>query len=365
MAFVELLFLIAFGALAADVWSQDGRGASDDPDDVVPTDGADLLRGTAGGDSIAGLEGADTIFGEGGDDLLSTLILDDLANFNEAGNGAASLAYGGAGNDTIYAMNMGDSVFGNEGDDQVELYATTVTAYGGAGNDILQNGDFLADSTDNVTLEGGAGDDTIAAFGTDMRIRGDDDDDDLTVGDGDGSVVNGGAGDDVLRYVGDGGSGALLGGSGNDTLFSGTLTDFAGAGAGNNLDGGDGDDVIDMLYQDGSVLTGGLGSDIFRLQDAFDTSLADVGRAGVIIRDFTQGADRIEIGTPDGADTLAGVRIDVDTASNQVRLFFSTIPSSAADFAQTGEAFVFDRPAIILDGVSAFDAASLAFVPLR
>jgi Ca2+-binding RTX toxin-like protein len=103
-----------------------------------------------------------------------------------------------------------------------------ISAQGGAGDDEIRVDESQGAFTDDlITLDGGAGDDTLAG--------------------GSGSdVLDGGSGDDVLR--GGDGDDVLTGGPGNDQVDGGRGSDTASLGAGDDRftwDPGDGSDAVD------------------------------------------------------------------------------------------------------------------------
>ena len=109
----------------------------------------------------------------------------------------------GAGDDTVLAGAGADSVRAGEGNDSVE---------GGAGEDSL-----YGDEGDD-TLLGGAGDDTIDGYLGADSIEGGDGNDSISGHDGD-DTIYGGAGDDWLR--GSVGNDEMWGGTGDDYIWSG------------------------------------------------------------------------------------------------------------------------------------------------
>ena len=107
---------------------------------LLPTSGADTLRGYATNDSFSGGEGNDTLFGFAGDDVLN-------------GDAGSDVLWGGEGNDTLLGGIGLDTLNGDNGDDLL---------HGGAENDILRGGsgsDHLTGGAGNDQLEGGQGDD--------------------------------------------------------------------------------------------------------------------------------------------------------------------------------------------------------------
>ena len=128
---------------------------------------------------------ADTIYG---------ILTGSEDDFIRAGDGN-DILYGDEGNDTIYGENGNDEIHGGVGDDF--LYGGTSSSpqgtdiiYGDAGNDVLEG---------NGELYGGDGNDTIHAVG---GI----------------SILDGGAGDDIL--TGGTGHNTYVASAGNDTIFA-------------------------------------------------------------------------------------------------------------------------------------------------
>ncbi len=186
------------------------------------------------------------------------------------------LMYGNGGNDTLIGGPLNDSLFGGSGDD---------TLIGGPGNDLLNGGageDTVDYSTANQGIKvnlNGTKIDGLAAhlatndgYGNQDTLLGVDrvvgtKYNDVIIGDDKWSnVLNGGAGNDLLKDLG--GNDTLNGGAGNDTL---------NGGAGNDtLDGGSGL----------NTLTGGSGADTFVLD----------GKGNAVIKDFNSTeADKIDL----------------------------------------------------------------------
>ncbi|MEM1314876.1 MAG: matrixin family metalloprotease [Pseudomonadota bacterium] len=140
-----------------------------------------------------------------------------------------------------------------------------VALYGPARQTAGTGDDVLAGGAGEDVLRGGAGDDRLHAFGGADLLSGGRGDDRLS----------GGAGDDDLR--GGGGRDALIGGRGADALSGGAGRDrLTGGGGEDRLDGGRGADM----------LRGGGGADVF-------VFAARGGRD--VVRDWTDGRDRIEL----------------------------------------------------------------------
>ncbi|HMR33089.1 MAG TPA: calcium-binding protein, partial [Geminicoccus sp.] len=120
-------------------------------------------------------------------------------------------------------------------------------------------GDTLAGSDDVNALFGGDGDDSVFGDAANLEGAG------TTGGD---DVIDGGAGNDVLRGEGFqlndgalGGDDTIVGGAGDDTIFGDSGGLFGGIGGSDTLRGGDGNDT---LFGDSQFRTGGTtGADRF------------------------------------------------------------------------------------------------------
>jgi Ca2+-binding RTX toxin-like protein len=164
---------------------------------------------------------------------------------------------------TITGTDNSDILRGTSGADQL---------YGGAGNDTL-----YVDAADTV-INGGTGTDIVimleaAALSLDLGANsvewvygnaGADHLDASTLGQG--AVIYGGAGDDII--TGSSYNDDLRGDAGNDTIRGGIGNDviFGGAGA-DRLYGGDGDDTLFIDHAD-TVVDGGTGYDSVLIQEA-------------------------------------------------------------------------------------------------
>lgn len=184
---------------------------------------------------------------------------------------------------------------GSTGDDSIYNKGTNVTIAAGAGKDSVSNGDYWAKGGSYVTINGGASDDSLKNYGGSfVKISGDDGNDfisnehahtydfeqgkttetiipvnvtieggagnDSIENSGDYSSVNGGAGNNSIRNYGDnvtiaGGEGndyirnsgsavTINGGAGNDTIDNYGNTVTIDAGAGNNSVYSSGENVL-------------------------------------------------------------------------------------------------------------------------
>src|SRR5262245_18758151 len=202
-------------------------------DTLTGGSGNDLLFGQEGNDTLLGKGGFDTLFGGAGNDVLIGGTGDDR-DFGEAGNDTmiwnpgdgSDLNEGGAGNDTVI----------NNGGNGSETF--TVTANGARVRlDRVAPAPFFLDigTTENLVVNLNGGDDSFSATGNLATLI------QLT--------VDGGAGNDTI-----------LGGNGNDTLFGGDGNDFIDGNQGNDVaQMGAGDDTFQWDPGDGSDTVEGQG----------------------------------------------------------------------------------------------------------
>ena len=169
---------------------------------------------------------------------------------------------GGSGNNAINLSGVSGSAF---------TMLSSVSIDGGAGNDSI-TGSALADN-----IQGGAGKDTLSGLGGNDSLsggvgndvlNGGDDNDAVDGGDGTDSL-DGGAGNDV--ETGGTGKDTLTGGAGNDSLSGGAANDQLSGGDGQDtLDGGDANDSLDGGAGNDTEL-GGLGNDTLQGGDGDDS----------------------------------------------------------------------------------------------
>jgi len=250
--------------------------------------GGDMLFGQSGNDNLQGRGGVDFLFGGSEDDIL-TGGDDDDQMFGESGNDRmiwnpgddTDLHEGGAGTDT-------SEVNGGSG---AEVF--TVTANGTRVRfDRLDPAPFSIDigTTERLDLRMNGGDDFFSATGNLAAL--------IQI------TVDGGAGNDTI--LGSNGIDTLLGGDGDDFIDGQQGNDVALLGAGNDVfqwDPGDGSDVVEG--QDGSdtmLFNGSGGAEIF-------TASANGGRVlftrnlGNIVMDIND-VESIDLNTLAGTDTI-------------------------------------------------------------
>ena len=300
--------LLVNGAAGADTiigTSRDdtllGAGANDS---LVGGDGADSLDGGADNDTLIGGLGNDRLIGGLGVDSVDGGAGDDTILIG-ANHVAAGETYdGGADYDTlaINASNAFDfsgstvqnierlsSSSSNTSMTAAQLDQFTAFNIVGSGNQIsvttagaidLTNANFEYYTTINLsaagnsidlsgstrdqnyytlTINGGAGSDTVIGSGLADDLYGNDGNDSLVGGDG-ADLLNGGADNDTL-----------IGGAGADNLVGGTGLDF--------IDGGAGDDVMTVTAAHlvtGETYDGGADYDTFRITGSGATDLSGV-----------------------------------------------------------------------------------------
>jgi Ca2+-binding RTX toxin-like protein len=259
--------------------------------------GNDVLTGGSGADGLFGQAGNDTLLGKGGNDLL----FGGADNDSLTGGDGNDAAFGEAGNDRMI-WNPGDDTDLNEGGagvDTTEVIggggaeAFTATANGTRVRfDRIDPAPFSIDigTTENLVLRAGGGNDRFAASGDLAPLI------QLT--------IDGGAGNDTL--LGGNGADVLLGGDGDDFVDGNQGNDVAFLGAGNDVfqwDPGDGSDTVEGQA--------GLDAMVFNGSNAAEN--IDIAANGGRVRFFRDVAtitmdlndvERIDFNALGGADTI-------------------------------------------------------------
>ena len=340
---------------------------TNDGDYLVDTADDDSIEGLGGNDTVSSYNGgSDTVLGGAGDDVLGGIGKLDGGIGNDSlstysGLASASTLLGGDGNDTItnYSWFWGahfDVLDGGNGDDYIEG-AGTVS--GGAGNDFLiahgglfsggaGNDGILIFDTSNV--DGGTGNDTISSYtlyGTSTIHGGKGDDAIFLYSSHD--VVDGGLGNDTIT-IGQGSGGTISGGAGDDSLvFSGAEADyhFYHSARGLIIDNGGGavlESAIETLvFNDGSMATpstAGLGNYVLGTTEnatLTGTGLDDwlVGYYGVTSLSGGAGNDRIDgnghLNGDAGNDTISGSGTLSGGADNDYLTGYGTLDGGLGD----------------------------------
>ncbi len=290
-------------------------GAGDDT--LIGGSGGDLLFGQSGNDNLQGRGGFDFLFGGADDDVLTGGDDDDQV-FGEGGNDRmiwnpgddTDLNEGGAGEDTVEVNGGGaDEVF-------------TVTANGARVRfDRLEPAMFSIDigASENLVLNMNGGNDSFSATGNLAAL--------IQI------TVDGGAGNDTI--LGSNGIDLLIGGDGDDFIDGQQGNDVAFLGAGDDIfqwDPGDGSDTVDG--QDGfdTLLFNGSGGDEIFEASANGERVLFTRNLGNIVMDLND-VEAIDLNALGGADMttindLTGtdvVEVNIDLAG--------TLPGSAGDGA--------------------------------
>ena len=269
------------------------------------------MFGGAGNDTITGGSGNDLLFGQAGNDTLN-------------GKGGTDLLFGGDGNDTLIGGDGDDQMFGEAGDDRMIWNPgdDTDLMEGGAGNDTAE-------------AVGGNGGETFTITANGTRVRFDRVTPapfSMDIGTTENLVVNANGGDDTISATGnlaalikltlDGGAGndTILGGNGNDLLLGGDGNDFIDGNQGNDVAlMGAGDDVFQWDPGDGSdVVEGQAGTDTMLFNGANAGEIMDASANGGRLR-FTRNVANIVMDTNDveklDINALGGVDNDHDQRS--------------------------------------------------
>ncbi len=185
------------------------------------------LFGGAGNDTMTGGSGGDQLFGQSGNDTL-------------LGKGGADFIFGGSENDTITGGDADDQLFGESGDDRFIWNP-------GDDTDLNEGGAGI----DTTEVNGGGGAEMFTATANGTRVRFDRVDPapfSIDMGTMEKLVVNMNGGDD--RFSATGNLASLIqvtvdGGAGNDTILGSNGADLLLGGDGNDfIDGQQGNDTV-------------------------------------------------------------------------------------------------------------------------
>jgi Ca2+-binding RTX toxin-like protein len=264
------------------------------------------LFGGAGNDVLTGGSSADLLFGQADDDTL-------------LGKGGADQLFGGDGNDVLIGGDGNDQMFGEAGNDRMIWNP-------GDDSDLMEGGD----GTDTAEVNGGNGSEVFSVTANGTRVRFDRIDPapfNLDIGTTENLVVNMNGGDDTFTASGnlsplihvtvDGGAGndTISGSNGADLLIGGDGNDFIDGQQGNDtVLLGAGDDVFQWDPGDGSdVVEGQAGADTMlfngaNIAETFDLSangerLRLTRNVGNVVMDVN-GVERVDLNALGGADTV-------------------------------------------------------------
>jgi Ca2+-binding RTX toxin-like protein len=206
-----------FVQLVSDLIQNDGFGPVSEAivnvENVIGSDGGDVIRGTTGANVIEGLGNVDFLRGDDGDDVLvggadgdeldggadsdtarydvavsgGTLVIDLAAPGNNTGEAAgdsyisienvtgsngADLIRGDASDNVLFGRKGADTIDGGDGNDIIDGGKGADEMAGGTGNDVY----YVDDAGDVVTEEEGGGKDLVAvrasyALGADSHVE--------------------------------------------------------------------------------------------------------------------------------------------------------------------------------------------------
>jgi Ca2+-binding RTX toxin-like protein len=267
---------------------------------------AALLFGGSGNDVITGGSGNDQLFGQSGNDVL-------------LGKGGNDFLFGGDGNDQLTGGAGDDQVFGQSGNDLMIWNPGDGTDLneGGAGIDTVQVNGGNASETFSVTPNGSrVRFDRVspAPFTIDIGtsenlvVNMNGGDDSFTASNGLATLisltVDGGAGNDTI--TGGDGNDTLLGGDGNDLIIGGRGTDVAQMGAGDDTfvwNPGDGNDTVEGQAGNDHMLFNGA-----NIAESFDisangTRVRFARNIANIVMDLN-GVEAIDLNALGGADQI-------------------------------------------------------------
>ncbi len=296
-----------------------------------------FLFGGIGNDTLTGGSGGDQLFGQGGNDVL-------------LGKGGFDLLFGGSENDTLTGGDADDQVFGESGDDRMVWNP-------GDDTDLNEGGAGL----DTVDVNGGGGAEVFTTTANGTRVRFDRLDPapfSIDIGTSENLVLNANGGNDSFSATGnlaaliqitvDGGAGndTLLGSNGIDLLRGGDGDDFIDGQQGNDVafmgadndtfqwDPGDGSDTVEG--QNGSdklLFNGSNGAEIFAATPN-GARVRFTRNLGSIVMDLDD-VELIDLNTLGNTDTttvedVSGTDL-VEMNINQAGTIGGTVGDAAAD----------------------------------
>ena len=286
--------------------------------------GADLVTGGSGADTISGNGGNDTLEGKGGSDQL-------------LGGTENDVMTGGDGNDNMFGEDGNDRMIWNPGDDSdfieggngadiaevnggngAEVF--TVTANGARVRfDRVDPAPFMLDigTTESLVLNAGGGDDSISTSGNLAALIA------LT--------LNGGAGNDTI--LGSNGADIILGDVGNDFVDGQQGNDFIFLGADNDVfqwDPGDGNDTIEgQAGTDQLVFNGNGGNENFDIS-ANGARLRTFRDVGLITLD-SDDVETLTLNAAAGADVVLVNDLSGTDLANLIVNLAGTIGGTTGD----------------------------------
>ena len=261
---------------------------------IAAGDGANYIEihnvndSTSAGFTINAGAGADSIINRANDVLISA---------GDGNNSISNGAYGGDSGDNV-TINTGS------GNDFINNYYDSSRARGARQENVIINAgagnDTVTNSTDKVTIDGGAGNDELSSYdSSDVSINGGAGADTIYIANG---TVSGGAGDDSLS-AGDKVLIQYAAGDGNDAVWSFDENSTLSIGGGNYSSAVSGSDVVLTVGNGKITLSEAATLDTLNIVGTYgdgDTTLADTIKAAVV-------ADMILHRTEAGYPVIAGM----------------------------------------------------------
>jgi Ca2+-binding RTX toxin-like protein len=308
------------------------------------------LSGGAGNDTLTGGSSADQISGQAGNDTL-------------LGKGSSDLLFGGSGDDTLTGGDADDQAFG-QGDDDRMIWNP------GDDTDLNEGGAGV----DTVEVNGGNGIEQFAATANGSRVRFDRLNPApfaIDIGTSENLVLNMNGGEDA--FSANGNLAALIkltvdGGAGNDTILGGNGVDVLLGGDGNDLvDGNQGNDVAllgaggDTFQWDpgdgNDTIEGQAGTDTMRFNGSNANERMDVSANGQRVR-FTRDIASIVMDLDDVESIVA--RTLGGTDNLVVRDLSGTdVTNVQADLASSGGGDDGAADNVVVNGTNADDGVTV------
>jgi Ca2+-binding RTX toxin-like protein len=312
------------------------------------------LYGGAGLDTLTGGSGSDLLFGGINNDTL-------------LGEGGFDLLFGGSGNDTLTGGDGDDQTFGEADDDRMVWNP-------GDDTDLNEGGS----GSDTVEVNGGNGAEQFTTTANGARVRFDRINPApfaLDIGTSENLVLNANGGDDSFNATGnlagliqltvDGGAGldTLLGSNGADWLLGGDDNDFIDGQQGNDVVFlGAGDDVFQWDPGDGNdTVEGQAGNDRLLFNGSNIAELFDASANGSRVR-FTRNVGNIVMDLDDieNLDLNALGGADIFTVNDLAGTDLTSINAGLAALGGSGDA---QPDTVIINGTGLNDVVTVTGSP--
>ncbi|MBC7738445.1 MAG: M10 family metallopeptidase C-terminal domain-containing protein [Candidatus Saccharibacteria bacterium] len=271
------------------------------------TEERDEIFGRQGDDGLTGDTAHDWLHGNGGND---TLVSQEQYVIAQGGQGndvllvwGQAYGYGGIGDHVFTGIG---TMFGGKGNDLFTVGYTSGLEAGAGRDTIIGNGEgFMVTGgaggdliSGHARSYGGGGADTITAMAAGSYVTGDDGDDllwggigiDTLYGDNADDTIHGGANNDFLG--GQYGSDVIFGGTGNDQISGSFGADVLTGGSGDDVIHGDQSHDVIRAGQGHDMIFGGRGADVFLFATVAETGL---GADSDTLGKFHSGLDQIDL----------------------------------------------------------------------